>query len=84
MTSFRGWLVRGVGALVVASIGSRVVGRAAHAATPDQAPGESRAQVDAALKALAAAFSGHARHLASGAPGTIERAIAAYAPGVIK
>ena len=38
----------------------------------------------AALKAVAGAFAGHPRHLASGAPGTIERAIAAYVPGVFR
>ena len=58
--------------------------REGRAAPPDQAPSASRAQVAAALKALAAAFKGHPRRLASGAPGTIERAVAAYAPGVFR
>jgi formylglycine-generating enzyme len=70
--------------MVVAILGSYVVGRAVHAATPDEAPSASRAQVAAALKALAAAFRGHDRRLVSGAPGTIERTIAAYAPGVFR
>ena len=60
------------------------IGPEVRAAPPDQAPSASRAQVAAALRALAAAFKGHPRHLASGAPGTIERAIAAYAPGVFR
>jgi sulfatase-modifying factor enzyme 1 len=80
----RRWPLRASGVLAVALIGSRVVGREVHAATPDQAPAASRAQVAAALEALAAWFRGHARRLASGAPGTIERAIAAYAPGVFR
>ena len=53
----------------------------AHAADPEDAPPESRAQVNAALHALAKAFVGKARRLAAGDPGTIEHAIAAYAPG---
>jgi sulfatase modifying factor 1 len=85
MTSpWRDWPLRAAGALAVALIGSRAIGREVHAATPDQAPAASRAQVAAALEALAAAFRGHERHLASGAPGTIERAVAAYAPGVFR
>jgi hypothetical protein len=81
---WRDWRVRAAGAVVVAFIGVRVVGRDVHAAPPDEAPAESRAQVAAALKALAAALGGRARRLTSGAPGTIERAIAAYAPGVFR
>jgi sulfatase modifying factor 1 len=80
----RDWPVRAARALAVACIGSCVAGRVVHAATPDQAPSESRAQVAAALKALAAAFAGHLRHLTSGAPGTIEHAIVAYVPGVFR
>jgi len=53
----------------------------AYAAAPEDAPPESRAQVDAALHALAQAFVGKVRRLAAGDPGTIEHAIAAYAPG---
>jgi sulfatase modifying factor 1 len=74
-------------ALVVATfalIGARLIGREVLAATPDKAPAASRAQVAAALEALAAVFRGHARRLAGGAPGTIEHAIAAYAPGVFR
>ncbi len=56
-------------------------GALAHAALPEDAPPESRAQVEAALRALAPAFANHGRTLASGAPGTIEHVIAAYAPG---
>lgn len=57
------------------------VGAFAHAAIPEEAPPESRAQVDAALRALAPAFVQKARMLAPGVVGTIEHAIAAYAPG---
>ncbi len=84
MSPARDWLFRAVGLLAVAFIGGRGGGREVRAATPDQAPFESRAQVASAIRALAAAFKGHLRHLASGAPGTIERAIAAYAPGVFR
>jgi sulfatase modifying factor 1 len=80
----RRWLLRASGLLAVALIGSHLVRREVHAAAPDRAPAASRAQVAAALEALAAWFRGHARRLASGAPGTIERAIAAYAPGVFR
>jgi sulfatase modifying factor 1 len=51
------------------------------AATPEEAPAESREQVTFALGALAPAFAGHRRRLAAGASGTIEHAIEAYAPG---
>jgi hypothetical protein len=84
MSASRDWSLRAAAALAVAFIGSHGVGREGHAATPDQAPSASRAQVASALKALAVAFQGHARRLAGGAPGTIERAIAAYAPGVFR
>jgi hypothetical protein len=67
-------------ALVVA----HMVGREVHAAPPDQAPPQSRAQVAAAIGALVAVFRGHERHLSSGAPGTIERAISGYVPGVFR
>jgi hypothetical protein len=63
---------------------ARVVGQEVHAAAPDQAPAAARAQVAAALEALARTFRGHERRLASGAPGTIERAIATYVPGVFR
>jgi hypothetical protein len=53
----------------------------ANAAAPEDAPPESRAQVDTALRALAPALSGRARRFAPGEPGTIERVIGAYAPG---
>jgi hypothetical protein len=84
MAPWRDRFLRAARVLAVAILGSHLVGRGVHAATPDEAPSASRAQVAAALKALAAAFKGHQRHLASGAPGTIERAIAAYAPGVFR
>jgi hypothetical protein len=56
----------------------------AGAATLEDAPPESRAQVAAAKRALAPAFlgtSGSARRLAAGDRGTIEAAIDGYAPG---
>ena len=80
----RGWSLRAFGVLAAALIGLRLAGGELHAATPDQAPPASRAQVAAALEALAAWLGGHHRRLASGAPGTLERAIAAYVPGVFR
>jgi hypothetical protein len=80
----RSWLVRASCAVCVVLAAAHVVGRDVHAAPPDQAPPESRAQVAGALEALAVAFKGRVRRLASGAPGTIERAIAAYVPGVFR
>jgi hypothetical protein len=53
----------------------------AYAAAPEDAPPESRAQVDAALHALSVAFVGKIRRIATGEAGTIDHAIAAYAPG---
>jgi sulfatase modifying factor 1 len=53
----------------------------AYAAAPEDAPPESRAQVDTALHALAPALASKARRLAPGDPGTIEQVISAYAPG---
>jgi hypothetical protein len=80
----RRWLPCASAGLVAALLLSRAVGREVHAAPPEQAPAASRAQVAAALEALAAAFRGHQRHLETGAPGTIERAVAAYVPGVFR
>src|SRR5436305_1646280 len=54
---------------------------AALADATEDAPQESRDQVAAALDALAPAFTGRARHIAAGQPGTLEAAISAYAPG---
>jgi sulfatase modifying factor 1 len=53
----------------------------ARAASPDDAPPESRAQVQAALRALEPAFASRVRRLRASENGTIERAIASYAPG---
>jgi hypothetical protein len=54
----------------------------AHAATPEEAPPESRAQVQAALKALEPFFAPpRTRRLARGQKGTLEQVILAYAPG---
>jgi hypothetical protein len=80
----RGLLLGAYGALAAALLGWHGLGADVRAATPDQAPAASRAQVAAALEALATWFRGHERRLASGAPGTIERAVAAYAPGVFR
>jgi hypothetical protein len=73
-----------VAVLVAGFVVSRGIARHVQAAPPEQAPAESRAQVTTALEAIAVAFRGHERRLASGVPGTIERAIAAYAPGVFR
>jgi formylglycine-generating enzyme len=80
----RGWLLLVSGVSIVTLVGLRSLGRDAHAATPDKAPAASRAQVATALEALAAWFRRRERRLATGAPGTIERAIAAYVPGVFR
>jgi hypothetical protein len=61
---------------------SVVVAVEVRAASPEEAPQESRDQVSNALRALAPAFVGRARKVAIGAAGSIEAAIAAYAPGV--
>jgi hypothetical protein len=52
----------------------------ARAANPEDAPQESRDQVQAALRALAPAFAGRTRKLATGAPGTLEHAMVTFAP----
>jgi hypothetical protein len=52
----------------------------ASAATPDEAPLESREQVQVALRLLARAFVGAGRKIASGVPGTIEHVIGKFAP----
>ena len=52
-----------------------------HADAPEDAPPESRAQVDTALKALGPALAKPGRRVTAGAHGTIEAAISAYAPG---
>jgi formylglycine-generating enzyme len=80
----RCWSSYSSSGIALALVGSYAFGRGADAATPSSAPADSRAQVTAALEALAAFFRGHERRLTSGAPGTIERAIAAYAPGVFR
>jgi hypothetical protein len=77
-------LLRASSPLLLALLASGSVGRELQAAPPDQAPPQSRAQVAAALEALAVAFKGHERPLASGAHGTIEWAVAAYVPGVYR
>jgi hypothetical protein len=80
----RSGLLRASCAAGVALVVARVVGLEVHAAPPDRAPPQSRAQVTAALEALSVAFRGHERRLPGGAPGSIERAIAAYVPGVFR
>ena len=53
----------------------------AHAATPEEAPPESREQVQVALSRLAVAFEGRARGIDAGAPGTLEDVMGRFAPG---
>jgi sulfatase-modifying factor enzyme 1 len=65
-------------ALVLA--GASTAGALAYAAAPEDAPPESRAQVEAALHALAPAFAGKPRRLSPADPGTIEHAMSAFAP----
>jgi sulfatase modifying factor 1 len=77
-----GRLVRAGSRIAIAAIAAAsLAGALAFAAAPEDAPPESRAQVEAALRALKQAFVGKARRLTAGDPGTIEHAIAAYAPG---
>jgi formylglycine-generating enzyme len=76
--------LRACAVLVAAFVVARGIARDVQAAPPEQAPAESRAQVAAALEALGAILRRHERRLPSGAPGTIERAISAYAPGVFR
>ena len=52
----------------------------ANAAPPESVPPESRAQVTTALRALEPAFAGRQRHVLASNPGSIELAIASYAP----
>jgi len=52
----------------------------ANAAPPESVPPESRAQVTTALRALEPAFAGKQRHVLASNPGSIELAIASYAP----
>jgi len=66
-------------ALVLVAV--TTAGALAYAAAPADAPPESRAQVDAALRALAPALANKLRRLTPGDAGTIEHVIAAYAPG---
>ncbi|MGA7119251.1 MAG: hypothetical protein WBY94_04095, partial [Polyangiaceae bacterium] len=61
-----------------------VLGEVARAASPRSAPPESRAQVQAALRALEPVFESRARRLRPEEPGTLERAIANYAPGIFR
>jgi formylglycine-generating enzyme len=61
-----------------------VVSEIARAASPDNAPPESRAQVLAALRALEPAFASRVRRLGAKEDGTIEHAIASYAPGTFR
>ncbi len=51
-----------------------------HAARPEDAPAESRAQVENAQRALAPFFSGRTRNIAPLASGSIESVLASYAP----
>jgi sulfatase modifying factor 1 len=76
----RSFVARVAVSAAVASLGA-VFAIDLRAATPDEAPPESRAQVADALRALAPVLSVAGRSLAANAPGTIESAIQAYAPG---
>ena len=71
---------RRLGTLLFASSGLSLAVVLANAASPSEAPAESRAQVEAALKALEPALRTAHRNVVPGAGGTIEHAIAAYAP----
>lgn len=75
------WMPRVGVAAAIALLASPLV-PLARAEVPEKAPAESRAQVAAALDALSPAFAGRTRRVAGGAPGSLEAAIAAYAPGI--
>lgn len=62
-------------------VSATVAGALARAAAPEDAPPESCAQVENALRALSPGYAGKARKVAPTEPGSIEHAIAAYAPG---
>ena len=52
----------------------------AHAAPPESVPAVCRAQVESAIRALRPALAKAGRKIAADAPGSIEHAIASYAP----
>jgi hypothetical protein len=57
-----------------------VIPHDADAAKPEDAPAESRAQVDNAQRVLAPFFAGRTRAVSSQGPGSIESVLASYAP----
>jgi len=69
--------VRATTIAVAAAIGITTL---VHAAPPEDVPADCRAQVLYALRVLEPAFAGKARRAAPGGKGTIEFAIASYAP----
>lgn len=71
---------RGKRAAALAMILASTVVAVAHAASPDRAPRASREQVVQALRALASVTQGVARKTTPGAAGTLEDAIARFAP----
>ncbi len=73
-------LVRLALVLSLAPVGDDI----ARAASPDGAPPESRAQVQAALRALEPVFASRTRRRGVQDAGTIEHAIASYAPGTFR
>lgn len=67
-------------ALTGALLASAALRADLRAATPEEAPPESREQVAIALRALREGLTGGTRHIGAGSPGTLENAIARFAP----
>ena len=64
--------------IIAIAVVAATLGGAAHAAKPEDAPEESRAQVESALRALAPVLKKPGRVF--GRPGTLESVMSAYAP----
>ncbi len=69
-----------VSSLAVLAVGNVLATTRVRAATPEEAPPESREQVQAALARLEGAFDARTRTLEAGTPGTLEEAIGRFAP----
>lgn len=69
-----------VSSLALLAAGSVLASTRVRAATPEEAPPESREQVQVALARLTVAFDGVVRSLDAGAAGTLEEAMGRFAP----
>ena len=66
--------------LIVLGVVAALASPIAHAAPPESVSPDCRAQVSTALRALEPAFAGKTRRVPGSNPGSIEHAIASYAP----